>query len=363
MPAEAGTWLKDHSPDRFPLWVLEIDGQITGYLGFKPFLPRCAYRGTAEVSVYVDEKFRRRGVANRLLEQAVAWAPRLGINSLVSLIFGDNKASLDLFEHLGFRRWGLLPRVARVDATERDLIIMGRHCPTPREFQRSVDSDLTQTAPFNLMQILIEYRQQPIHGQLEKIRAKYSMLHLDVLLLIYHFAKSCGGHILEIGAFLGGATTAAALGIRASGKIKKLIAIEPGGRLKHSRLGSRDIWRDFQRNLRKQRLSELVTAIKGHSFNPATVATVQAGLGPEQIGLLIVDADGAIKRHLDCYKEKLADECWIVIDDYFGPPENIKVNATRKDVDDFVESGQLEPLGFYGWGTWVGRWRARSTSE
>jgi predicted O-methyltransferase YrrM len=212
-------------------------------------------------------------------------------------------------------------------------------------------------ASFELMRTLIEYRQQPIHGQLEKIRAKYSMLHLDVLLLIYHFAKVCAGQILEIGAFLGGATIAAALGLRASGESKKLIVIEPGGSLKHSRLGSRDIWRDFQRNLRKQRLAGLVIAIKGYSFDAAAIAAVNDALASDQIGLLLIDADGAVRRHLDCYREKLADKCWIIIDDYLGPAENIKVPATRKDVDELVERGRLEPLGFYGWGTWVGRWR------
>jgi len=207
------------------------------------------------------------------------------------------------------------------------------------------------------MRTLIEYRQQPIHGQLEKIRAKYSMLHLDVLLLIYHFAKTCAGHILEIGAFLGGATIAAALGLRALGESKKLIAIEPGGSLKHSRLGSRDIWHDFERNLRKQRLADLVIAIKGYSFDAAAIAAVNDALGSDQIGLLLIDADGAVRRHLDCYSEKLADKSWIIIDDYLGPAENIKVPATRKDVDELVDRDRLEPLGFYGWGTWVGRWR------
>ena len=48
-------WLKQHSPERHPFWVMEIDRQIAGWLTLKPFLPRSAYRGTAEVSVYVNE--------------------------------------------------------------------------------------------------------------------------------------------------------------------------------------------------------------------------------------------------------------------------------------------------------------------
>src|SRR5436309_713510 len=120
---ERRNWLKEHSPDRHPFWVLEIDGRIAGWLTLKPFLPRCAYRGTAEVSVYVDENFRRRGVARRLLGEAMARARSLQINAMVGLIFTHNEPSLKLFEQLGFEKWGLLPRVARLDDVERDLTI------------------------------------------------------------------------------------------------------------------------------------------------------------------------------------------------------------------------------------------------
>jgi len=120
-------WFREHSPDEYPFWVAESDGRIVGWLDFKKFLPRCAYRGTAEISVYVDEKFRRRGVARRLLEEAISRAPCLGIMTFVGLIFAHNEPSLKLFERLGFKRWGLLPRIARLDDIERDLTIVGRH--------------------------------------------------------------------------------------------------------------------------------------------------------------------------------------------------------------------------------------------
>jgi len=120
-------WLGDHTPDRHPFWVIEYDGAVAGWLTFKEFIPRCAYHGTAEVSVYVDEKFRRRGIARKLLEEAIARAGSLEINAMVGLIFAHNQPSLKLFEQLGFERWGLLPRIARLDNIERDLTIMGRH--------------------------------------------------------------------------------------------------------------------------------------------------------------------------------------------------------------------------------------------
>jgi predicted O-methyltransferase YrrM len=203
----------------------------------------------------------------------------------------------------------------------------------------------------------MHYRQEPIHSALLKIRDKYSMLHLDVLILIYHFAKICSGSILEIGAFVGGATIAAAFGVRDSGRQKKLIAIEPGGSVKHKRLGTRNILRDLKRNLARQGVSQMVQLINGRSFDPATVSAVQRELASDEIGLLVLDADAGKRRDIECYRDKLAEGCWMIIDDYCGAESNPKSAQSRKDVDTLIKEGSLEPLGFYGWSTCVGRWR------
>jgi phosphinothricin acetyltransferase len=353
-------WFREHSPEQHPFWVAESEGRVIGWLDFKKFLPRTAYRGTAEISVYVDEKFRRGGVGQRLLEQAVARAPSLGIRGLVGLVFGHNEPSLKLFQHLGFERWGFLPGVAQLDGVERDLVVMGRHCP---ERTTAIAEALLPSQTSNqlrdslsLMYLLMQYRQEAIHSKLLKIRDKYSMLHLDALILIYHFAKICSGNILEIGACVGGATIAAAFGVRDSGKKKKLVAIEPGGSLKHKRLGTRDIFHDLERNLSKQGVSETVTLVKGRSFDTATVRAVNTALGPDKIGLLILDADAAKQRDIQCYSDKLTDSCWMVIDDYYGVDSNAKITPSRADVDALTTAGKLETLGFYGWSTWIGRW-------
>ena len=120
-------WFRKHSPESHPLWVAEIAGKIAAWLSFHSFMTRCAYRSTAEISVYVSEKFRRLGVGRALLEKAIAHSPRLEINALVGCIFGHNEPSLRLFERLGFERWGFLPRIARVDDVQRDLVMVGRH--------------------------------------------------------------------------------------------------------------------------------------------------------------------------------------------------------------------------------------------
>ncbi len=369
-------WFREHSPEQYPFWVAESDGRVIGWLEFKKFQPRRAYRGTAEISVYIDEKFRRRGVGQRLLEHAITRAPSLGITALVGLIFGHNKPSLKLFELLGFERWAFFPGVAQLDGVERDVVVMGQHCPKrcsggpvgrPISAETMPHLEASQTRgcsdSLSLMHALMQYRHEPIHSELTKIRDKHSMLHLDVLILIYHFAKICAGHIFEIGAFVGGATIAAAWGVRDSGLNKKLIAIEPGGSVKHKRLGTRNILRDLERNLARYRVSKLVTLIKGRSFDAATIRAVQEALGPHKIGLLILDADAAKRRDIECYRDVFGDNCWMVIDDYYGADSNAKISPSRADVDALVAAGYLEPLGFYGWSTWVGRWCGRTPRD
>src|SRR5215471_20195591 len=136
-------------------------------------------------------------------------------------------------------------------------------CTTPKSSQQTQAVNprkpITRAPGYNeclhLMHRLMEYRHTSIHSELLKIRDKYSMLHLDALILVYHFAKISCGAILEIGAFVGGATIAAAFGIRDSRQKKKLLTIEPGGSVKHKRLGTRNILRALQRNLAKERVA------------------------------------------------------------------------------------------------------------
>ena len=118
-------WFAAHSPKRRPLWVAEDNGVIAGWLSFSSFYGRPAYAATCEISVYLAVEQRRRGLGTDLVRRSIAYAPRIGVTTLLGFIFGHNEPSLQLFEKLGFQRWGFLPRVAVLDGVERDLIIVG----------------------------------------------------------------------------------------------------------------------------------------------------------------------------------------------------------------------------------------------
>jgi predicted O-methyltransferase YrrM len=204
------------------------------------------------------------------------------------------------------------------------------------------------------MRKLIEYRQQKaLHHQLMKA-AECSMLGIDAIVMLYHFAKVSVGDILEVGSYIGGATIAMAMGVRHSGVEKKIISIERGCRVDHPRVGTKDSFKDLKKNLKRFGFLDEVTLINGRSFDPNTITTVRQILGPHQIGLFVFDADANVHRDINCYSDRFADRCWMAIDDYLGGAN--KTQRLRMQVDELVSAGRLEPLGFYGVGTWIGRW-------
>jgi phosphinothricin acetyltransferase len=125
-------WYDDHHPERRPLWVIHAADDtsaapaVLGWMSYSNFYGRPAYSGTAELSIYIAEAARGKGIGGYCLEQAMAFAPKIAVHTLLGFIFGHNVPSLALFKKYGFDTWANLPRVANLDGIERDLIILGK---------------------------------------------------------------------------------------------------------------------------------------------------------------------------------------------------------------------------------------------
>ncbi|MEG3858335.1 GNAT family N-acetyltransferase [Microcoleus sp. herbarium12] len=122
------TWYEEHSPNSLPIWVMESEQNIVGWLSFQLFYGRAAYQHTAEISIYVAPDRQRCGIGQKLLQSAIARSPELRLKTLMGIIFAHNQPSLTLFEKFGFQQWGYLPQVAELDGVERDVIILGLRC-------------------------------------------------------------------------------------------------------------------------------------------------------------------------------------------------------------------------------------------
>jgi L-amino acid N-acyltransferase YncA len=119
-------WFEAHTPVFRPLWVMEYEDKIVGWLSFQSFYGRPAYNATAEISIYIDRGHRRGGLGSFFLERAIDRCPKLEIKTLLGFIFKQNEPSLKLFRSHGFKRWGYLPRVAVIGGADRDLVILGK---------------------------------------------------------------------------------------------------------------------------------------------------------------------------------------------------------------------------------------------
>jgi L-amino acid N-acyltransferase len=103
-------WLKTHV-GRHPLLVAVFGSRIVGYCSLSAYHERPAYSRTAELSVYVHKDFRRRGIAERLMNEVISSARNLRYHAIVSCIASGNPASIELHRKLGFEQVGCLKEV------------------------------------------------------------------------------------------------------------------------------------------------------------------------------------------------------------------------------------------------------------
>ncbi|MBO9729892.1 MAG: N-acetyltransferase [Chitinophaga sp.] len=118
-------WFNAHSATHRPLWMVDLDGQNVGWMSFQSFYGRPAYNGTVEVSIYLAESARGKGLGKQILRHAIAVAPEFGVQTLLGFIFAHNLPSLKLFADMGFKEWAHLPDIAVLDGVERSLKILG----------------------------------------------------------------------------------------------------------------------------------------------------------------------------------------------------------------------------------------------
>ena len=113
-PEEWQRWMERHGRDNHPLLVAEEDGRAVGYASLSPYREKEAYRTTVELSIYVHPDYRRRGIARVLMEAILAAAKQdPAIHTVVSVITGENAASIRLHEQMGFRCSGTLHAVGQ----------------------------------------------------------------------------------------------------------------------------------------------------------------------------------------------------------------------------------------------------------
>lgn len=97
-------WNEGHLQDC--RYVATVDNRVVGWAALSPFSRRHAYRGVAELSIYVSTHFQGKGAGRALLSGLIKGSESAGFWTLLAGIFPENQASVALHRSQGFREVG-----------------------------------------------------------------------------------------------------------------------------------------------------------------------------------------------------------------------------------------------------------------
>ena len=107
-------------------YVATIVGKIEGWIALSAFSKRYAYRGVAEVSIYVNPQISGQGIGYRLMSHMINASEEAGVWTLIAGIFPENTGSVRLHEKSGFRVIGIREKVGEMNGMWRDVMLMER---------------------------------------------------------------------------------------------------------------------------------------------------------------------------------------------------------------------------------------------
>jgi len=116
-------WFKAHGPKN-PILVAVEAGKVIGWASLSEYSDRCAYSGTAELSLYVKEKFRNRGIGRKLMQAVLEEGKKAGLHTVISRIAGGNDVSIHLHRQFDFADIGTMKEVGNKFGQLLDVSLM-----------------------------------------------------------------------------------------------------------------------------------------------------------------------------------------------------------------------------------------------
>ncbi len=87
-------------------FVVDENGTLMGFGSYGPFRPHAAYQYSVEHSIYVDARFRGRGLGKELLRRLIDRAKQQGYHMMIGVIDAENTGSIALHAKAGFEPCG-----------------------------------------------------------------------------------------------------------------------------------------------------------------------------------------------------------------------------------------------------------------
>ena len=118
---------KHHAHSRL---VARAGETVLGWAALSPVSTRRVYAGVAEVSIYIADEARGKGVGRVLLKALIEHSEQNGIWTLQAGIFPENTGSITLHKSCGFCEVGRREKIGQLKGVWRDVVLLERRSKT-----------------------------------------------------------------------------------------------------------------------------------------------------------------------------------------------------------------------------------------
>lgn len=116
-------WLDGHQ-GRHTVLVAEKKGRVVGWSSLNPYSQRCAYRGVADLSIYIHRDHRGQGVGSILLDALENEARNSEFYKIVLFTFPFNGQGQGLYRKMNYREVGIFENQGILEGKPIDVMIM-----------------------------------------------------------------------------------------------------------------------------------------------------------------------------------------------------------------------------------------------
>lgn len=116
-------WLNKHT-GRYKVSVAEFDGKVIGWASLNQYNSREAYKGVADLSVYIKREYRGKGIGGKLITFIESAAKEYGFHKIVLFTFAFNELGQGLYRKKGYREVGVFQNQGMLDGKFVDVMAM-----------------------------------------------------------------------------------------------------------------------------------------------------------------------------------------------------------------------------------------------
>jgi phosphinothricin acetyltransferase len=126
-PAEQREWLAERANPATPCLVAEIDGRVVGFAHLSLWSKKCGYSRAVEISIYVHQDARGKGIGKSLMAAIIERARSTGSKVIVARIETSGRASIALHEWAGFEPIGVMREIGEKFGRLLDVAVYDLH--------------------------------------------------------------------------------------------------------------------------------------------------------------------------------------------------------------------------------------------